>query len=451
MKNLFLFLISFVGFNLFAGWYCDTSSSTYTITETDIKEGETPWVFYAKQNTLPRLAFNSYGGCIKQVGSRPVIDLSKPITNKNGVVYYFTSLYKGIFQKKNTVTDIILPDTITYIDDESFRECAALKRVVLGKGRKTIGQKVFYASAALENVTDSVTMTNVFNASSIGANSFNGTTGLKGDIVIDGDVSLGASCFYKSGITSFRVNGEYINGIQNETFRECPNLTSLVLSTGEVSRVTYFGQKVFLGTSKLKEVLPYKYDSLSYFNASAFNTLPNLKSHFDIVHDGTVTLYGQSIFSCGITNFISNAKVKIAGNENFRNCTSLKELRLKQGVEIGSYTDFCRFDTGIKVFLCPNRPATYGGNYFGSVGNYQFIIYGDRNDTSSNGWFNVNNYTPWNSLSAAQKNTWKNLTDAQKIANGWPINRLPKGLTKAAPANKWLFYIPQRGLSLFVY
>lgn len=451
MKNLFLFLISFVGFNLFAGWYCDTSSSVYTITQTDIKEGETPWIFMAKANTLPRLAFYSSGGCIKQVGSSPVVDLSKPITNKYGAVYYFTSLYNNLFQKKNTVTDVILPDTITFINNEAFRECAALKRVVLGKGRKTIGEKVFYASTALENVTDSVTMTNVFNASSIGAQSFNGTTGLKGDIVIDGDVSLGASCFFSSGIKSFRVNGEYVGGIQNETFRQCPNLTSLVLSTGEVSRVTYFGQKVFLSTSNLKEILPYKYDRLTYFNTSALDSLANLKSTIEIVHEGTITLYGKGIFGCGITNFISNAKVKISGNENFRGCTSLKEIRLKQGVEIGTYSDFCRFDTGIKVFLCPNRPATYGNYYFGSVGNYQFIIYGDRNDTSSTGWFNQNNYTPWNSLTTSQKNTWKNLTDAQKIANGWPINRLPKGLTKAAPANKWLFYIPQRGLSLFVY
>lgn len=451
MKKLFLFLISCVGFNLFAGWYCDTSSSVYTITQTDIKEGETPWIFMAKANTLPRLAFYSSGGCIKQVGSSPVVDLSKPITNKHGTVYYFTSLYNNLFQKKNTVTDVILPDTITFINNESFRECAALKRVVLGKGRKSIGEKVFYASTALENVTDSVTMTNVFNASSIGAYSFNGTTGLKGDIVIDGDVSLGASCFYKSGITSFRVNGEYVGAIAKEAFRECPNLTCLVLSTGVVSHVTYFGEKAFLSTSKLEEILPYKYDKLTSFHLSALSGLQNLKSHFDIVHVGSVTFNGQSIFSCGITNFISNAKVKIAGNENFRNCTSLKEIRLKQGVEIGSYNDFCRFDTGIKVFLCPNRPATYGNNYFGSTGNYQFIIYGDRNDTSSTGWFNQNNYTPWNSLSAAQKNTWKNLTDAQKIANGWPINRLPKGLTKAAPANKWLFYIPQRGLSLLVY
>lgn len=451
MKKLFLFLISFVGFNLFAGWYCDTSSSVYTITQTDIKEGETPWIFMAKANTLPRLAFYSSGGCIKQVGSSPVVDLSKPITNKYGAVYYFTSLYNNLFQKKNTVTDVILPDTITFINNEAFRECAALKRVVLGKGRKTIGEKVFYASTALENVTDSVTMTNVFNASSIGAQSFNGTTGLKGDIVIDGDVSLGASCFFSSGIKSFRVNGEYVGGIQNETFRQCPNLTSLVLSTGEVSRVTYFGQKVFLSTSNLKEILPYKYDRLTYFNTSALDSLANLKSTIEIVHEGTITLYGKGIFGCGITNFISNAKVKNSGNENFRGCSSLKEIRLKQGVEIGTYSDFCRFDTGIKVFLCPNRPATYGNYYFGSVGNYQFIIYGDRNDTSSTGWFNQNNYTPWNSLTTSQKNTWKNLTDAQKIANGWPINRLPKGLTKAAPANKWLFYIPQRGLSLFVY
>ena len=103
MKNLFLFLISFVGFNLFAGSSCDTSSSVYTITQTDIKEGETPWIFMAKQNTLPRSAFYSSGGCIKQVGSSPVVDLSKPITNKHGAVYYFTSLYNNLFYKKNTV------------------------------------------------------------------------------------------------------------------------------------------------------------------------------------------------------------------------------------------------------------------------------------------------------------------------------------------------------------
>lgn len=47
------------------------------------------------------------------------------------------------FKKNLTITKVVIPDSITYIETEAFYGCTELKSITLGKGLKTIGQAAF--------------------------------------------------------------------------------------------------------------------------------------------------------------------------------------------------------------------------------------------------------------------------------------------------------------------
>ena len=50
------------------------------------------------------------------------------------------------------IEKVTLPDSIEYIDDYAFQDCAALKTVVFSKNLKTIGDSAFTGCTSLESV-----------------------------------------------------------------------------------------------------------------------------------------------------------------------------------------------------------------------------------------------------------------------------------------------------------
>ena len=58
----------------------------------------------------------------------------------------------GAFKNNKTIKTVVIPDTVKYIDDESFYGCTALESVMFGNGVEEIGDYAFENCTSLSKV-----------------------------------------------------------------------------------------------------------------------------------------------------------------------------------------------------------------------------------------------------------------------------------------------------------
>ena len=70
----------------------------------------------------------------------------------DGKTYQVTGIGKYCFYTCSSVTEIVLPNTITTIEDWAFAECSSLVKLTLPENVSNIGQNVFKKTSKLENI-----------------------------------------------------------------------------------------------------------------------------------------------------------------------------------------------------------------------------------------------------------------------------------------------------------
>ncbi len=74
------------------------------------------------------------------------------IEEKDGVTYTVTAIAEKAFYGNETLTSIVIPDSVVSIGTGAFSNCPNLAKVMVGKGVTTIGNGGFYGSASLAEV-----------------------------------------------------------------------------------------------------------------------------------------------------------------------------------------------------------------------------------------------------------------------------------------------------------
>ncbi len=237
---------------------------------------------------------------------------------------------KGIghsaFSAKSNVSEIILPDSIEFIEDYAFIGTYSLTSIDLPENLKKIGANAFSYSGLTEvTIPDSVTYVenSAFSYSSLET------------------VTIGAS----------------LDVIDNDVFNSCANLKTINFGP----KVYYISTGAFQFCSSLETVvIP---DTVTIIDEAAFSDCPNLKN---------VTL-GKNLESIGIFAFSSAAiesivipdSVTEVGYCAFAYCENLKDVTLSKNAL--DYAD---------VFaLSPIEYNVYNGaNYLGSSDNPYFLL-----------------------------------------------------------------------------
>ena len=119
------------------------------------------------------------------------------------------------------LTDVVIPDGMTEIEDEAFRDCENLKTVIIPNSVKSIGESAFEDCSGLTSVAipDSVT--------SIGDCAFDGCSGLTNVTIPDSVTSIGYYAFYKcSALTSVTIP-DSVTSIGFGAFWGCSKLTTI--------------------------------------------------------------------------------------------------------------------------------------------------------------------------------------------------------------------------------
>ena len=312
------------------------------------------------------------------------IDIPDSVTNITTLAFY----------RCNGLVSVQVPESVTAIKNGTFRECNNLKKVILNEGITGIEQYAFYDCELLEEISIPGTVTTVGNSAFYRCKNLKNIEIPEGVTKIDGSafifcssleqiklpqslVSIGSGAFDNcTSLISVELPDNAI--ISSDTFKECKNLSDIVISdtnnnyivkngilyNKNMTRILCYpagikdteffvpdtvktiGDFAFYGTKALESInIP---DSVTNIGTDAFGECSGLK---EVVIPDSVTSMGEAVFyKC-----TSLEKVKLSVNITspnpavFQYCSSLKEVVLPESMKFISFFMFsyCKEITNI--------------------------------------------------------------------------------------------------------
>ncbi|MCI8360073.1 MAG: leucine-rich repeat protein [Clostridiales bacterium] len=261
------------------------------------------------------------------------------------------SIAGGAFEGCTSLTEVVIPDSVTRIGPYTFKDCSSLTDVVLPDSVTEIGECAFEACMSLTEVVlpDGVT--------EIGGGAFNNCVSLVKVVIPDGVTRIRDSVFFACiSLTEVELP-DGVTEIGESAFNFCPLLTEVVLPDS----VTEIGAYAFDDCTSLAEVvIP---DSVTEIGACAFSGCGDIlvgtgnasyssedgvlfnKDKSELLHcpgkkegrysiPGSVTSMGQGAFEgcASLTEVVIPDGLTSIGRCAFYECSSLVEVVLPDGL-----------------------------------------------------------------------------------------------------------------------
>lgn len=237
----------------------------------------------------------------------------------NKVVIYENSVKTigmAAFEYCSSLADIVLPEGVTTIARSAFGGCSSLSRIDLPEGVTTIGHSAFYGCEKLSSVKLPNSLT------TIEGFAFSGCNGLT--ITIPDNVeSMSMLTFSDCTGLDITIPGRFLTKIENPIGSNCKDV-----------RVT-----IAEGTTVIEEY--------------AFQKRPGIVS---VTIPESVTSIGHAAFwQCsGLTDIIIPSSVTEIGDDAFSKCTNLTNVTLPDGLTFIGEGVF-RSCTNLKNIIIPNK------------------------------------------------------------------------------------------------
>ena len=231
--------------------------------------------------------FGLYGACSTMV---------------EGLLLSAIGISGGAFSKTSTNSEYILgvtiPESVTAIGDNAFKECSNLESIVIPDAVKTIGNYAFQNCFSLEDVT-------------IGA-------GLK---------SIGKYAFQECSSIESIVIPDKVESIGDYAFKQCSNMASLTIGAS----VKSIGRQAFYDCYSLEEITMLNGDI--DLGAEVFHNT----GWYDCQRAGVLymneLLYGYKGIMPENEQISVKEGTKAIGGNAFDGCTNLKGITLPEGLE----------------------------------------------------------------------------------------------------------------------
>ena len=306
----------------------------------------------------------------------PAFYNGKPVTK---IHYLSTTDYTGAFKNCSKVTSIVIGSNVQVIPDSAFLGCTALTSINLPASVQEIGKYAFSGCSALSspiNIPDGITtiQQETFkncskipsihlpeSVTTISAEAFNGCSSLT-SINIPGDVNfIGRSAFQGcSSLSQPIVIPERVTDLHEGIFYGCSSLTSISIHDG----ITIANSGIVFPSNESLTIY-CKVSSIETFmdNNSIGLSLPeSVKIHL-IDHETN-----EEITSIDIPNSLTSIK-----NKTFYNCSSLENVFVPEGITtIGEYA-FSGCES-IKTMVLPDSVTRISDHAFNRCPNLDLSL-----------------------------------------------------------------------------
>ncbi|MBR2904177.1 MAG: leucine-rich repeat domain-containing protein, partial [Clostridia bacterium] len=250
-----------------------------------------------------------------------------------------TKISDYAFSGCSSLTEIVIPDSVTSIGSSAFEGCSNLTEITLpfvgatkdGASDTHFGY-IFGASGYLENaacVPVSLKNVTITGGRGLGDYAFYECDGLKQIIIPDSVTSIGSHAFYNcDSVTSVTI-GDSVTSIGSYAFYYCDSLTSIEVDGNNTAYKSIDGN---LYTKDGKTLLQYAIgktattftvpDGVTSIGNAAFEYCSSLTS---VVIPYSVTSIGSHAFACcdSLTSVTIGDSVTSIGYAAFNSCTSL--------------------------------------------------------------------------------------------------------------------------------
>ncbi len=323
-----------------------------------------------------------------------------------------------LYLNDKEITNLVIPEGVTEINDYAFHSCPALTSVSIPNSVTEIGSGTFRGcyiekskfinNSALDAETNeywgagitengfcikngvlikytgtetSVTIPN--SVTEIGGSAFSGCIGLTEVTIPNSVTSIRRRAFYNcTGLTSVTIPNS-VTSIGEEAFFNCSGLTEVHISDiaawcnisfgGSSGNPLYYAHQLYLNDEEITDlVIP---DGIIEIKNFAFFQCTGLTS---ITIPNSVTSIGtHAFFQCtGLTSVTIPNSVTTIGNYAFQYCTGLTEVTIGSGVtSIGNYAFHgC---SGLTSVTIPNSVTSIGSDAFYSCSGLTSITIGN--------------------------------------------------------------------------
>lgn len=225
------------------------------------------------------------------------------------------------FKDCKLLTNVVLPEGITVVDDEAFQGATSLNTLDL-RNTKEIGDKAFSGCTSLTNI-------DLSHVETIGKEAFSGCTALPSANIsnlAEVSESAFAACTGLKEIT-FSTN---LKTIGNNAFFGCTGIETLSLPEG----LETIGQSAFENCTFVSVTLP---NSIMTIDSRAFAGCGNLE--FVVFPNGLETIGDRAFAGCKITSITFPGSLKYIGGYSFSGSglTSVTFTKGDGGLIIGDY------------------------------------------------------------------------------------------------------------------
>ena len=279
-----------------------------------------------------------------------------------------TSIGDSVFWYCRSLSDIVIPSSVTRIGDSAFFYCSSLSNIVIPSSVTSIGDSAFsYCSSLSEVVIPSSVI-------SIGNSAFSNCSSLS-EVVIPSSVTrIGDSAFFYCSSLSNIVIPSSVTSIGNYAFLNCRSLSDIVVP----SSVTSIGDGAFVGCSSLKYISIPKSVICLYGNPFADwdGKLKCLSPNFIYEDDVLFNKDKSKIISFrnqNIESYVIPSSVISIGDSTFRSCCSLSDIIIPSSVtRIGNYAFLnCR---SLSEVVVPSSVTSIGKNAFEGCSSLSEIV-----------------------------------------------------------------------------
>ena len=279
------------------------------------------------------------------------------------------------FRNNKYIKSVVIPDSVTMIQDRAFNDCTSLSNVVLSKNLENLGMLSFgdctslleieipkslasasggmsggpFGGSGLKSVTFEAGITTIApylfqgaaeierivlpdTVTSLGNSSFNDCTGLKEVTLSNGLTEIGYAAFRSCSSLTDVVIPDSVTMIQDRAFNDCTSLSNVVLS----KNLENLGMLSFGDCTSLLEIeIPKSLASASGGMSGGPFGGSGLKS---VTFEAGITTIAPYLFqgAAEIERIVLPDTVTSLGNSSFNDCTGLKEVTLSNGLtEIG--------------------------------------------------------------------------------------------------------------------
>ena len=272
--------------------------------------------------------------------------------------YTITGINTQAFKNNKKLKGIIIPDTVTYVEDSLFSGCISLTDVDLGKGITVITNGMFYNCKNLESLTIPEQIERFYDRYSYTGNSsdkpFEGCVNLKNIYFKAKDISLVRYLSLPS-LTNI-VIGSTVESLPDRAFSGYKYLENVTFENG----LLVLPNECFKKCTGLKSItLP---DSMMSVGKSAFENCYNIKS---VTFSENLNTIADSAFKgcSSIENLSFNKNLREIGNNAFEECSSVKNVTFNDSLNTIGESAFANCSSVEKVDL-PDSVSSVGKDVF---------------------------------------------------------------------------------------